>query len=129
MVALAGEFAGGVESHVGSEVCGGRGVIEGVGGVAGQQGVAFGVGVGAHAKQDVAGVVDVAVCVDDDDVFCEHHLTHSPEAVHDFEGLPRVLFPDGDEDEVVEDAFGGKCDVDNLGEVHLKHGEEDANAC
>jgi hypothetical protein len=38
--------------------------------------------------------VYVAVRVYDNDVLGEHHLPHAPEAVHDFECLPRVLFSD-----------------------------------
>ncbi|MDB6018182.1 MAG: hypothetical protein JWR19_2671 [Pedosphaera sp.] len=126
--AFAGEFAGGVDAELGADGEFAGGMVEDVGGAAGENGVALGVGVGAEVKEDFAGVVDVDVGIDDDDVFGEHHLAHAPEAVHDFVGLHGVGFFDADEDEVVEDAFGGEGDVHDLGEVHLKDGEEEFDA-
>jgi hypothetical protein len=38
----------------------------------------------------------------------------------DFGDLHRIGLADAHEDEVVEDAFGRQCDIDDLGEVHLE---------
>lgn len=126
--AFAGEFFGGIDAEFGADGDVGGGMVEDVSGAAGEDGVALGVGVGAEVEEDFAGVMDVDVGIDDDHVFGEHHLAHAPEAVHDFIGLHGVGFFDADKDEVVEDAFGGEGDVDNLGKVHLKDGEEQFHA-
>jgi hypothetical protein len=126
--AFAGEFFGGVDAELGADGDVGGGVVEDVGGATGEDGVALGVGVGAEVEEDFAGVVDVDVGIDDDHVFGEHHLAHAPEAVHDFVGLHGVGFFDADKDEVVKNAFGRKGDIDNLGKVHLKDGEEQFHA-
>ena len=70
----------------------------------------------------------VAIVIHHHDVFGEHHLPHSPEPVHDLERLPRVLFTDGDEDQVVEDTLCRERDINDLGKVHLEHGQEDLDA-
>ena len=87
-----------------------------------ENGIALGVGVGAEAEEDFAGVVHVHVVVHHHDAFGEHHLPHAPEAVHDFIGLHRVSLLDAPEDEVVEDVFRRQRDLHDLGEVHLEDG-------
>ena len=80
---------------------GGR-VVEAVHRVLGKGAVTLGVGIRHPAEEDFGGVLHVAVLVHNDDILSEHHLAHPPEAVHDLEGLPRILLPNRNEDEVVE---------------------------
>ena len=44
--------------------------------------------------------------------------------MHDFVSLPRVLFANGDEHEVVKYAFSGKRDIHDFREIHPKHREK-----
>ena len=90
----------------------------------GEDTVALRVGVGAEPEQHFAGVMHVHVVVHHHDVFGEHHLTHAPEAVHDFVRLHRVALFDADEDEVVKNAFRWQRDVHNFREIHLEHWQE-----
>ena len=105
------ELVGGVEAELGADGHFGGGVVEDVGGAAGEEGVALGVGAGAEAEEDFACVVDVYVVVDHDDVFGEHHLAGSPEAVHDFVGLHGIGFLNADKDEVVKDSLCRQGDI------------------
>ncbi len=63
------------------------------------------------------------------DEFREHHLSHAPEAVHDFVGLHRVGLLDADEHEVVEHAFrpAARC-PQSRGKFILKIGRKQFHA-
>src|SRR2546428_13944371 len=100
-------------------------MVQNIGGPFGEYGIALGVGVGAEAEEDFAGVVDVHVGVHHHDVFGEHHLAHAPEAVHDFVGLHRVALLDAHENQIVKHAFGGQREVHNFGEVHFEDRQEE----
>ncbi len=99
-------------------------MVKHVGGAFGEEAVALGVGVGAKAKEHFAGVVDVHIVIHDHEVLGEHHLAHAPKAVHDFVSLHRVGFTNADEDQIVENALGGKRDVHDFREVHLEDRQE-----
>ena len=124
--AFGGPFAGGVDAHFGAEVGEAGGVVKRVDGAQGELNVAFGVDVVGGAEGDFGEVVGVAVFVDDDDALGEHGLAEGPDAAHDFAGVAGVGLADGDDHEVVEDGFGRKADVDDLGQCQLHEGEEDA---
>lgn len=126
--AFARKFAGGVEAEFAAAAEVRRGVVEDVGWAFGEDGIALGIGIGAEAEEDVAGVMNIDIVVHHDHVFGEHHLAHPPEAVHDFVGLHGVGFADADDNEVVKDAFGREGDIDNFGEVHPNDGEEEEQA-
>ena len=82
-------------------------VIEHIGWSFREDAVALRIGVGTQPKKNVAGIMHVHVMVHHDEVFCEHHLPHSPKAMHDLVGLHRIGLFDAYEDKVVKDAFGG----------------------
>ena len=58
------------------------------------------------------------------DVFTEHHLTHAPEAVHDFVGLHGIGFFDAHKNQIVKHTFSGQGYVHDLREIHLEDGQE-----
>lgn len=90
--------------------------------------VALWIGVREPAEEDFAGVMHVAVVVHHNDVFTEHHLAHAPEAVHDFVSLPRVLFTNAYDNEIMKNAFRRKCHIHNFGEIHFENGQENFHA-
>ena len=71
-------------------------------------------------------VLHVAILVDDDDDFGEHGLTERPDGVHHLARLAGITLADGDQHQVMEDALDGEVNVDQLGNLHLHGGQEDA---
>src|SRR5215467_8890583 len=73
-----------------------------------------------------ADVLHVDVFVDHDDAFCEHRLAQGPDRAHHLTRLPGVGFPNGDDHQVVKNAFDGKIDIDDLGDRELHQWQKDA---
>ncbi len=71
-------------------------------------------------------VLHVDVFVDHDDALGEHGLAERPDGVHHFARLAGIGLADGDDHQVVKDAFDGKIDVDNFGDGELHQRQENA---
>src|SRR5437667_12213178 len=99
-------------------------MIQHIGGTFGEDGIALRIGVGAKTKEDLTGVMHIDISVHHDDVFCEHHLAHAPQTVHNLEGLHRVAFLYADEEEIVKNAFSGKREIYKLRKIHSEYGQE-----
>src|SRR5439155_23468740 len=109
---------------VGTDVLFARRMIERVAWILDDGCVAGRIGIRAQAEEYFARVMHVAIFVYSYDVFAEHHLAHTPEAVHHFESLIRILFPDADEDQIVKYAFRRQCHIYNFWEIHFEHWQE-----
>src|SRR6202050_1772440 len=101
-------------------------MVQGVHGAKNELNIALGVDGAERFPDDFAGVLDVHVVIDDDDNLGEHGLTERPDCVHYFACLAGVAFADGDDHQVLEDAFGGHGDVHNFRVLHFHYGHEDA---
>ena len=66
----------------------------------------------------------IAIFVNRHNVFAEHHLPHTPQAVHDFESLIWVLFPDTDENQIVKNALRRQRHVHDFREIHFEYWQE-----
>src|SRR3954470_1506079 len=72
--------------------------------------------------------MNIAVFINDDDVFAEHHLAHTPQSMHNLERLIGVLLPDTNEYKIVKHTFRRQRHINDLREVHLEHWQENPNA-
>src|SRR5580658_3064287 len=101
-------------------------MVEGVHGTENELNIALRVDGAERFPDDFAGILDVHVVVDDDDYFGEHGLAERPDRVHNFPGLAGIAFADGDDHQVLEDAFSGHGHIHNFRILHFHHGHEDA---
>ena len=101
-------------------------MVEGIDGAHGELDVALGIDVIQDFQGDVGDILNVDVFVYYDDAFGKHGLAQRPDRIHDFAGLSGIGFADGDEHQVVKDAFDGKIDVDEFGNRELHQGQENA---
>ena len=101
-------------------------MVERVDGAESELDVAFGIDVVEDFEGDVGDVLHIDVFVDHDDALGEHGLAERPDGIHHFAGLSGIGLADGNDHQVVKDAFDGKIDVDQFrdGEAHQR--EEDA---
>ena len=74
--------------------------------------VAFGIDMVQNLERDLADVLHVHILVNHDDALSEHRLPQRPDGVHHFAGLAGIGLFDGDQHQVVKDAFDRKIDVD-----------------
>ena len=88
--------------------------------------IALGVDVVGYAQHHLGDVLHVAVLVHHDDALGEHGLAQRPDGVHHLARVAGVALADGNQHQVVEDAFDGQMNVHDLGDGHLHGGQEDA---
>jgi hypothetical protein len=79
-----------------------------------------------NLERDVGNVLHIHIFVDDDDAFCKHGLAERPDGIHHFACLSRIGLANGDDHQIVEDAFNGKIDVDQFRDGKAHQREEDA---
>src|SRR6185312_12967944 len=84
--------------------------------------VALRVDVVQYFERDLADVLHVDVFIDHEDALGGHCLAERPYAVHDFARLAGIGFLDRHDHQIVEDAFDGQIDVNDLrnGEPHQR---------
>jgi hypothetical protein len=124
--AFAGPLPGRVDAHLGTVVGKSAGVIERIDGAEHELNVALGVDIVERLPRDFAVILHIHVFVDDDDHLGEHRLAGAPDRVHHLSSVTRVALTDGDQDQVVEDAFWRHGDVADFGELQAHEREEDA---
>jgi hypothetical protein len=97
-------------------------VVERIDGAECELDVALGIDVVENFQRDVGEILHVYIFVDHDDDLGEHGLAKRPDGVHHFASLTGIGLADGDDHQVVEDAFDGKIDVDQFryGETHQR---------
>ena len=81
------------------------------------------IGVRAQSEQHFTRVMHVAIFIHGDDVLAEHHLAHSPEAMHDLESLIGILLSNADENQIMKDAFGRQRHVHDFRKIHFQDGQ------
>ena len=69
--------------------------------------VALGIDVVGDAEGDFGEVLHVAIFIHNHNAFSEHGLPQRPDSGHDFPSLARITLADGDDHQVMEDAFDG----------------------
>src|ERR1700722_9818001 len=84
--------------------------------------VALGIDVVEDFQGDIGDVLYVHVFVDHHDALGEHGLAQRPDSVHYFASLSGVGLLDGNNHQVVEDAFDGQVDVHQFwdGQLHQR---------
>src|SRR5262249_15392058 len=114
--AFRGPFARGVYAHLGAVVREARGVVERIDGTEGELDVALGVNVVQDFERHFTDVLHIHVLIDNENALGRHRLTQTPDAAHHLAGLPGIGLADGDDHQVVKDAFDGHVDVDQFGD-------------
>src|SRR5438067_931049 len=102
------------------------GVVEIVGGAVHDHDVPLRIDIAAGAPGDLGKILDIHVLGHHEDVLGQHHEPEPPQRVHDLARLPGIALLDRDDDEIVEDTFGGHVHVHHFGQHEPDDGKEDA---
>ena len=124
---FAGQLVRRVNPHLISDCQLGSRVVKHIRRPSGEDGVTLRIGVGTKPEEDFAGVVNVHVRVHDNDVLGEHHLAHTPKAVHDFVSLHGKALFYAHENQIVKHPFRWQRQVHNFRKVHLNDGQKEAH--
>src|SRR5579862_108426 len=90
----------------------------------GELNVALGVDMVQGLPSHFAQVVDVNVVIHHYNAFGKHGARQSPNRVHHLAGVPGETFANGDNHQVVKDAFGGYVDVHHFRHLLTHKGQE-----
>src|ERR1039457_1122786 len=88
--------------------------------------VALGIDVVEDFEGDIGDILYVHVFVHHHDALGEHRLAQRPDGVHHLTSLSWVRLLDGDDHQIVEDAFDGQVDVDEFGNGQFHQRQKDA---
>src|SRR5581483_1259478 len=102
------------------------GVVERVHGAEDELDIALGINVVQSFQDDLAGILHVDIFIHHHNAFREHRLAEGPDGVHHFAGLAGIGLADGDDHQVVKNAFDGEIDVHELGNGETHERQEDA---
>src|SRR5437868_10179578 len=101
-------------------------MVKGVNRAEGELNVALGINVVERLERDLGDVLHIHVFVHDDDALGEHGLSERPDGIHHLAGLPGIGLLDGDDHQVVKNAFYWEIDIHDFGDGQLHQREEDA---
>ena len=120
-----GALAGGVDAHLAAEGEPVAAVVQHIQRPLGEQQVPLGVDVAGDPEQHFAGVVGVDVVVHHHDPLAEHHLSGSPDGVHDLLGVAGEGFADGHDHQVMEPPGRRQVHIHHFRKDHAQQGQED----
>jgi hypothetical protein len=88
--------------------------------------VAFGIDIVENFEHHFTNILHVYVFIHYNDAFGEHGLAQRPDAAHDFACVSGVGLADGDDHQVVKDAFHRQVHVHDFGQREAHERQEDA---
>src|SRR5258708_4348621 len=119
-------FARGVDAHFRTEIRQTRSVVERIHRTQRKLDITFGIDVVENFEHHVADILHVYVFIHDHNALSEHSLAQRPDSVHDFARVTGIRLANGNDHQVVEDAFDRQVYVHDLRQRQLHERKEDA---